>query len=81
MPVQWLGVERALLLGWGLRVQHEFGARGGRWANLPSGLAYRAVRSRILKRPTGFFDLHARLSPEPTHGSRHDHRPAASRWT
>jgi FkbM family methyltransferase len=60
VPGRWLTIEQALLRGWGLRVQQEFGGHRGRWASLPPGLLYRGIRSRVLKRPTGFFDLHAR---------------------
>jgi FkbM family methyltransferase len=60
-PGRWERIETALPHGWALRVQNEFGAASGRWASLPPGALYRAVRSRLFKRPTGFFDLHARL--------------------
>jgi FkbM family methyltransferase len=60
-PGRWEPIERTILRGWALRIQNELGAGHGRWANLPPGLIYRGVRSRVLKRPTGFFDLHARL--------------------
>jgi len=60
-PGKWEPVERTIVRGWALRIQHEFGARYGRWANLPPGLLYRGLRSRVLRSPTGFFDLHARL--------------------
>ena len=60
LPGRWLRVEQALLGGWALRIQQELGGHRGRWASLPPGFVYRGVRSRILKHPTGFFDLHAR---------------------
>ncbi len=62
-PGRWLTIRQARIKGCALRIQHELGARGGRWANLPPGMLYRGVRSRVLKRPTGFYDLHARLGP------------------
>lgn len=60
-PGTWETVERAILRGWALRLQQELGGHRGRWADLPPGLLYRGFRSRVLKRPTGFFDLHAQL--------------------
>ena len=60
-PGIWEPVERTIVRGWALRIQHELGARNGRWASLPPGFLYRGLRSRVFKRPTGFFDLHASL--------------------
>lgn len=60
---RWLTVQRALMCGQLLRVQHNLGGFNGRWRGTPAGRAFVRARHRLGRPRAPWYDLHARLAP------------------
>ena len=57
----WAPIAATTLRAMTLRFEHEIGGPDGRWGKSRAGRAYRWLRTDLLKRPLGWYDLHARL--------------------
>jgi FkbM family methyltransferase len=60
-PGPWLNIEQAMTRARQIARRHNFGGIGGKYSRTPVGVAYRAWQARVLKRPVGWYDLHAKL--------------------
>ena len=60
---RWLAVDRALVVGQVLRVQHNLGGLNGRWRGTRAGAAFIRARRRLGRPRAPWYDLHARLAP------------------
>jgi FkbM family methyltransferase len=60
-PGLWRPIWPTLARALSLRLQYEIGGGTGRWTQTWAGLAFRGLRSGVLNRPLGWYDLHAKL--------------------
>jgi len=63
-PGEWEAIDAAMTRAQRIRLHQNFAGVGGRWARSVPAIAYRAVRQRLLQRPIGWYDLHAKLARE-----------------
>jgi hypothetical protein len=60
-PGAWLPAHRAARTAEALRIHHGFSGAGGRYTDTLPAKLYKATRKSVLRRPVGWYDLHARL--------------------
>jgi FkbM family methyltransferase len=59
-PGPWLTVDKALSRARIIRLDHNMGGLGGKYRRTLPSRAYGKFRQAVLRRPTGWYDLHAR---------------------
>lgn len=60
-PGRWLTARQALAWAEVLRTRHNLTGYGGKWSDSRPGWAYTRARMKLVGRPSGWYDLHARL--------------------
>lgn len=60
-PGSWKSVDACLRHASRIRLHYDLAGFGGRWGGRLPAKLYRGVRSRVLKQPIGWYDLHAKL--------------------
>ena len=60
-PGRWLTAREALAWAEILRARHNLTGYGGKWSDSRPGWAYTTARMKLVGRPNGWYDLHARF--------------------